>query len=334
MDSVHDRVAGSEEDKMPISTSTIGLAASVSLVVGALTVGAAAAAPTPRTMCMVHNNGDHPSIAALVRGANDEAAVYNAKITYFDPHFDPQKQVQMIEDCITRKPDVVAINAVDPAAVVPAIKKAHEAQIPVVMVNADTTAEGKKYTVTYVGVASVEQGHIAGVQFAQDYNGKTPNIVVLLGKPGQTDTVNRIAGFKAALDEAGQKVHILAQQPTDWDKDKALTAMQDLLTRFPNIDAVYSEDDTMSIAAMQAIKASGRTDIKIYSSGGMKEACQAIKDKDLIVVTAAQSSYLMGVYAVRAAYDYLNHRLVAAETLSPSGAISEANIDRWLSSCW
>ena len=201
------------------------------------------------------------------------------------------------------------------------------------MVNADTTPEGKKYTVTYVGVASVEQGHIAGVQFAQDYKGKDPNIVVLLGKPGQTDTVNRIAGFQTALAEAGQKVHILAQEPTDWDKDKALTAMQALLTRFPNIDAVYSEDDTMSIAAMQAIKASGR-DIKIYSSGGMKEACQAIKDKDLVVVTAAQSSYLMGVYTVRAAYDYLNHRLVAAETLSPSGGITEANIDRWLSSCW
>ena len=319
---------------MRISRYRIGLAASVLLAAGAVSVGAGAAAPAPWTMCMVHNNGDHPSIAALVRGANDEAAVYNGKITYFDPHFDPQKQVQMIEDCITRKPDVVAINAVDPAAVVPAIKKAYEAHIPVVMVNADTTAEGKKYTVTYVGVASVEQGHIAGVQFAQDYKGKTPNIVVLLGKPGQTDTVNRIAGFKAALAEAGEKVHILAEEPTDWDKDKALTAMQALLTRYPNIDAVYSEDDTMSIAAMQAIKAAGRPDIKIYSSGGMKEACQAIKDKDLIVVTAAQSSYLMGVYAVRAAYDYLNHRLVAAETLSPSGAINDANIDRWLPSCW
>jgi ABC-type sugar transport system substrate-binding protein len=284
-------------------------------------------------MCVVHNNADHPSIAAIVRGMNDEGAIYGAQITYFDPAFDPQKQVQMIEDCITRKPNIIAVNAVDPNAVIPALKKAFDAHIPVIMHNADTTEAGHAYTVTYVGVASVEQGHIGGAELAKDFKGKA-NIVVLLGKPGQTDTINRRAGMLAAFAEAKADITILAEQPTDWDKDKALTAMQDLLTRYPNIDAVYSEDDTMSIAAMQAIKAAGRENIKIYSSGGMKEACQAIKDNDIIQATAAQSSYLMGVYTVRAAYDILNNRLVGRETLSPSGAITHANIDHWLPNCW
>ena len=71
------------------------------------------------SICVVHNNADHPSITALVAGMNDEGAVYGAKITYFDPALDPVKQVSMIEDCISRKPDVIAVNAVDPAAVVP-----------------------------------------------------------------------------------------------------------------------------------------------------------------------------------------------------------------------
>jgi len=319
---------------MPMFRKALLVLGSAVAVCGAMLSGGVTAAPNPFSMCVVHNNADHPSIAAIVRGMNDEGAIYNAQITYFDPHFDPQKQVQMIEDCITRKPDIIAVNAVDPAAVVPAIKKAYEAHIPVIMHNADTTEAGHAYTETYVGVASVEQGHIAGVQFSKDYKGKAANIVVLLGKPGQTDTINRLAGFKAGLAEGGAQVNILAMQPTDWDKDKALTATQDLLTRYPNIDAIYSEDDTMSIAAMQAVKAAGRTNVKIYSSGGMKEACQAIKDKDLIVVTAAQSSYLMGVYTVRAAYDILHNRLVARETLSPSGAITSSNIDHWLPNCW
>ena len=64
---------------MRISSYRIGLAASVLLAPAAVSVGVGTAAPAPWTMCMVHNNGDHPSIAALVRGANDEAAVYNAQ---------------------------------------------------------------------------------------------------------------------------------------------------------------------------------------------------------------------------------------------------------------
>ena len=77
---------------------------------------------------------------------SDEAAIYGAKITYFDPAMDPQKQASMIEDCIARKPGVIAVNAVDPAAVVPGLKKAAEAGIPVVMQNADTNEQGHAYT--------------------------------------------------------------------------------------------------------------------------------------------------------------------------------------------
>src|SRR5262249_42376521 len=78
----------------------------------------AAAADGDFSICVVHNNADHPSITAIVNGMNDEGAIYKAKITYFDPAFDPQKQAAMVEDCIARKPSVIAVNAVDPAAVV------------------------------------------------------------------------------------------------------------------------------------------------------------------------------------------------------------------------
>src|SRR5436305_10830447 len=81
-------------------------------------------------MCVVHNNADHPSITAIVKGINDEAAIYGFQVTYFDPAFDPAKQASQIEDCIALKPDIIVINAVDPAAVVASMKKAKDAGIP------------------------------------------------------------------------------------------------------------------------------------------------------------------------------------------------------------
>ena len=297
-------------------------------------VAGASAEPKPFSLCVVHNLADHPSIAAIVNGMNDEAPLFGAKITYFDPAFDPQKQVAMIEDCIARKADVIAVNAVDPAAVVPALKKAYDAHIPIIMHNADTNDAGRVYSKTYVGVKSYDQGYEVAKQLSKDYAGKPVSIVVLSGKPGQTDALNREAGMRAAFADAKANVKVLGSEPADWSKDKGMTVMQDMLTRFPKIDALFSQDDGMAMGALQAMKAADRTDIKIYSVGAMKEACSAIKNKDQFVATAMQPSYLIGVYTVRAAYDALHGRLLPKETLTPTAAITADNEAQWDSQCW
>ena len=294
--------------------------------------GAPAIAAGP-SICVVHNNADHPSITALVKGMNDEGAIYGAKITYFDPALNPVKQVSMIEDCISRKPDVIVVNAVDPAAVVPALRKASEAGIPVLMQNADTTPEGHAYTKAFIGSQSYDQGYAVGQMIVKALGGKG-NIVVITGKTGQTDTVNRTAGMQAAFKDAKASIDVLAVQPADWSKDKALTVMQDLLTRFPKIDAVFGQDDPMALGALEAIKAQGREkEIKVFGVNGNKEACQAIKAGDMYG-TALQLSYLVGVYTVRAAYDLTQKRLVPPTILAPTAPVTPENVDTWMSQCW
>jgi len=283
-------------------------------------------------ICVVHNNADHPSITAIVKGMNDEGAIYGANITYFDPAFDPQKQVAMIEDCIARKPDVIAVNAVDPAAVVPVLKKAHDAGIPVIMQNSDTNEAGHAYTVTFVGSQSYDQGYAVGQMIAKALNGKG-NLVVITGKPGQIDTAQRLNGAKAAMADAKADIKILATEPADWSKDKALTVMQDLLTRYPKIDAVFGEDDPMALGALQAINAAGVKDIKVFGVNGNKDAFQAIKAHQMYG-TALQLSYLIGVYTIRAAYDVVQHRLVPPKILAPTAPVTPDNIDQWESQAW
>ena len=296
----------------------------------ALSAPAVAAGPS---ICVVHNNADHPSITALVKGMNDEGAIYGAKITYFDPALNPVKQVSMIEDCISRKPNVIVVNAVDPAAVVPALKKANEAGIPVLMQNADTTREGHAYTKAFIGSQSYDQGYAVGQMIVNALGGKG-NIVVITGKTGQTDTVNRTAGMQAAFKDAKASIDVLAVQPADWSKDKALTVMQDLLTRFPKIDAVFGQDDPMALGALEAIKAQGREkEIKVFGVNGNKEACQAIKAGDMYG-TALQLSYLVGVYTVRAAYDLTQKRLVPSAILAPTAPVTPETVDTWMSQCW
>jgi ribose transport system substrate-binding protein len=300
---------------------------------GAPAAGGAASALKPLNICVVHNNADHPSITAIVKGMTDEGAIYNAKITYFDPALDPQKQASMIEDCVSRKPDVIVVNAVDPAAVIPSLQKASAAGIPVLMQNADVADEGHQYTRAFIGSQSYDQGYAVGQMIAKGLNGQG-NLVIIGGKAGQTDAVNRTAGLKAAFADAKANITILAEQPADWSKDKALTVMQDLLTRYPQINAVFGHDDPMALGALQAIKAANRQSaIQVYGVNGNKEACAAIQNGEM-AGTALQLSYLVGVYTVRAAYDVSNGRLVPTKILAPTAPVTKDNISQWLAQCW
>jgi ribose transport system substrate-binding protein len=158
-------------------------------------------------------------------------------------------------------------------------------------------------------------------------------MVVIIGKPGQYDVVQRTAGLKAAIADAKAEIEILAEEPADWSKDKALTVMQDLLTRYPKIDAVFALDDPMALGALQAIKADGTEGIKVFGVNGNKDACEAIK-KGEMYGTAMQLSYLVGVYTVRAAYDLHVGRQVPAKILAPTAAVTPETIDSFMSQCW
>jgi ribose transport system substrate-binding protein len=118
------------------------------VVVGgfAASIGRTVAQDEELTFGVVVNMADHPSITAMNQGMQDEAAIYGVKLVILDPAFDPQKQVSMIDNLIAQGVDALMVNAVDPAAVVPSLKKASEAGIPVIMNNADTNDEGHQYT--------------------------------------------------------------------------------------------------------------------------------------------------------------------------------------------
>ena len=152
------------------------------------------------------------------------------------------------------------------------------------------------------------------------------NLVMITGKPGQFDVVaarrRRQGRFRR---RQGARSQILAEEPADWSKDKALTVMQDLLTRYPDIDIVFGQDDPMALGALQAIKATGVEGIKVFGVNGNKDACDAIKAGDMYG-TAMQLSYMVGVYTVRAAYDIYKGRQVPRKMLAPTAPVTPENV--------
>lgn len=131
----------------------------------------------------------------------------------------------------------------------------------------------------YVAGNNPELGRVAGL-YLKEKLGKG-DIVVIRGLPIVIDE-ERQKGFDAAI--AGSGIKVLEKQFGNWSRDDAFKVMQDYLTKYPKIDAVWCQDDDMAVGVLEAISQAKRTDIKMVIGGaGMKEMIKRVADGDKMI---------------------------------------------------
>ena len=124
-------------------------------------------------------------------------------------------------------------------------------------------------------------GKVAAEHMAKAMGGKG-NVVVLRGIPTVIDN-QRVDAFTAVMKQhAGIKV--LDAKHGNWNRDDAFKVMQDYLTRFKQIDAVWAADDDMAVGVQKAIEQAKRNDVKlVVGGGGSKEYIKKVLDGDKVM---------------------------------------------------
>ena len=130
---------------------------------------------------------------------------------------------------------------------------------------------------------SIQDLYVAGDNIAVGANtadwlveqlGGEGEIVVLRGIPTVIDD-ERIQGFTDVIDQSNIK--ILDIQYANWNQDEAFTLMQDYLAQYPNIDAVWANDDDMLLGVLEAVDQAGREDVRFALGGnGMKQVIEMV----------------------------------------------------------
>jgi len=139
----------------------------------------------------------------------------------------------------------------------------------------DTNAQS-----AYVAGDNPGFGKVAGEYMVKALGGKG-DVVILRGIPTVIDN-QRVDGFNEAL--KGSEVKVLDAKHGNWNRDDAFKVMQDYLTRFKHIDAVWASDDDMAVGVQKAIAQAKRTDIKLVLGGaGSKDYIKKVMDGDKIV---------------------------------------------------
>ncbi|MET0982347.1 MAG: substrate-binding domain-containing protein [Telluria sp.] len=176
----------------------------------------------------------------------------------------------------------------------------------------------------YVAGDNTAFGRLPAEYLARRLAGKG-NIVVLRGMPSTIDN-ERITAFNAEIGKH-PNIKVLDAKYGNWNRDDAFKVMQDYLTRFKQIDAVWASDDDMAIGVVKAIEQAKRTDIKeVFGGAGAKFAVKKILDGDRLVRANVSYSPKFIYDAIKmTATARLKGESLPARTIIPSVLITHEN---------
>lgn len=222
---------------------------------------------------------------------------FNVKILSRSPatHVAFADQVAIIEDYVSRKVDAIAISPVDTEAIKPAVRRANEAGIPVILVNLLEPQEGIDVA-SYIGFDNSEAASVSAYSMLDYYGGpgvlgtgdkvdppddgfmdlkwwesvyadadkNAPKAkgVIIEGIAGTFFSQERLDGFHAVVDQY-PNIDILAEPiAADWNREKGVKAAETFYSRFPaaELDFVWAASNEMGLGAMLTAERKGILD--------------------------------------------------------------------------
>jgi ribose transport system substrate-binding protein len=233
------------------------------------------------------------------------------------------EQANQIQDMVTaNKIDTLIILPFESAPLTQPVAQVKSKGVFVTVVDRglnDPTAQD-----AYVAGDNPGFGKVAADYMAKALGGKG-DIVVLRGIPTVIDN-QRVDAFNAVM-KTHPGIKILDAKHGNWNRDDAFKVMQDYLTRFKNIDAVWASDDDMAVGVQKAIEQAKRTDIKLVLGGaGSKDYIKKVMDGDKIVTADVTYSPKMIADAMNlTAAARVKGEKMSATTIIPSVLITKEN---------
>ena len=226
-------------------------------------------------------------------------------------------QIAQIQDAVTKGAKAIVISPMG-VGVTAALNKAKKAGVRIVFV--DNTIPG--VVPTAVAATNNVKGGLAAGAYIKTRLKSGDTIGLLEAVRGVPNLDQRIDGVKKALEGTGVKVVIGAQQ-TLCDTKTGATVTQDLLTKYPDLTAIYSACDSPAIGAV-AVAESKQHPLLIFGYDGDPEMAKLIQ-AGKTTATMAQSPFRMTYLGVQAAVKSLKGQKYVKRIDTGTTLVTKAN---------
>lgn len=199
--------------------------------------------------------------ASWAQGAQRAVEAFGGTYVGLTNEGDPGTELSQFQQQVDAGAKIIFITAPDPSNVPAMAKIAQDNKVCFV-----NTWEQPAWTspfdsgdqyVSYLTPDSEDVAYTVATALFKKMGG-TGNVVHLTGHPGSTPDMLRNAGFNRALAE-NPGITVIAEQPGEWDRDKARQAMAGIITQVGvgKIQGIFGQNDDVGIGALNAMTEAG-----------------------------------------------------------------------------
>jgi ABC-type sugar transport system substrate-binding protein len=269
-----------------------------------------------------------------------ECARQNIKMLEAIADGDANRQFEQVRNFINRKVDGIIIAPKDAKTVIPMIKAANAANIPIVLYNRPADPTDAKYTVITADNVTLTKQTVQYLIEQARKTGKKHKAMILIGDLGDINAIGRRDGFDEAVKGAPDIIEVVSRIPTEWNQEKALAGVVNGFQANPDISFIFTSSDFMFPSIQSALKNLGKWK-KVGEPGhvilggfdGDATAYQLMVD-GYVDATGVQDLYFESEAAVKAIVDIKAGKEVPAKIPDPGFVIHQGNLKELAPRMW
>ena len=246
---------------------------------------------------------DDPNYSMLVRGASKALAAHDYSLVLIVAG-DEAERARATSYITAGHVDgvLLAFSSPDGSAL---IESLIDAKVPLVACGQLAGFEGR------IGCVSADD-RLGARRMVSYLAGKGRNrIVTIAGPLGSPGGIGRLEGYRDIVTEATDDTLI---EVGDYSRDSGFRAMNKLLARVPDLDAVFAANDAMAAGAIDALKSAGKRVPKDVSVAGFDDSSFAAKTEPALT-TMHQPFDRISVEMVRLLLEEISGEQPATVTL-------------------
>jgi ABC-type sugar transport system substrate-binding protein len=270
-----------------------------------------------------------PYFQEILKGMEEEAKKLGWKIEPTFANSDPTQQINQIQNAVTTKPDALVVIPIDEHAIVPPIQAAKAAGVPVITMGDNIAQEARSAQLAFLGVNYEELGKEKAQYIVDQLKGKG-KVGWIHGIRGLNFTEQQVKGAEPVLKGAGPGIQFVdGPYAGAFSSDKGLNATQNLLSRAPDLNALYFDNDDIALGGIAAVKDKGidLNKMLIVATDGGPPALEAVKKGELDA-TISLCGFAQGKHVMDVLKEYLvDKKTPQPEIYTKTLLFDKSNID-------
>jgi ABC-type sugar transport system substrate-binding protein len=253
---------------------------------------------------------------------------------------DANRQLEQVNNFIARKVDGIIAVPKDAKTIIPMIKAANAANIPIVLYNRPADKTDAKSVAVVADNYAITKATVEYMCEEAKKSGKKYKALLLMGDLGDINAIGRRDGFEDAVKSYPDIIEVVARVPTEWNQEKALAGTTNALQAHPDINFLFTSSDFLFPSIVSALRGAGKYK-KIGEEGhvlmggfdGDATAYQMLKD-GYLDADGVQDVYFESKAAVQAVLDLKAGKPVPDVIRDPGFVIHQGNLNEMSAKMW